>query len=174
MPALILFQYLLLNPVKNLGLRYPLKRISGSCLQECCPWKPLPVVVDTWDSLGFRNLSFSGPKCPEAFIGVFLHILGLALVLSWLPLSTTAKSCTERASRALLGGGVQCSTGSFRSGGEEHLHKGCYCQCFPFQLCFQTKAPPVASCPAQGWTAWEASSGHHSTWGSSVIPKSQN
>lgn len=110
MPAVILFQYLLLNPVKNLGLWYTLKHISGSCLQKCCPWKPLPVIVDTWDSLGFRDLSFSGPKCPEAFIGVFLHILGLALVLSGLPLLMTAKSCPKTASRALPGEWVQCST----------------------------------------------------------------
>lgn len=139
MPALILFQYLLLNPVKNLGLQYPLKRISGSCLQECCLWKPLPVVVDTWDSLGFRNLSFSGPKCPEAFIGVFLHILGLALVLSGLPLPTTAESCTERASRALLGGGVQCSTGSSAVLGRSVCTKGAIASASPSNSAFKPK-----------------------------------
>lgn len=119
MPAVILFQYLLLYPVKNLGLWYPLKHISGS-LQKCCPWKPLPVIVDTWDSLGFRNLSFFGPKCPGAFVGVFLHILGLALVLSGLPLSMAAKSCTQTG--PCLGDGFSAAL----TGGEECLHKGCF------------------------------------------------
>lgn len=85
MPAVILFQYLRLDPIKNLGLWYPLKQGLGSCIQESWPWKPLPVAVDTWDSVGFRNFSFSGQKYPEAFLDVVLHILSLVLALFGLP-----------------------------------------------------------------------------------------
>lgn len=112
MSAIILFQYLWLDPIKNLGLSYPLKHSSGSGIQESCPWKTLLVIVDTWDSLGFRNLSFSGQKYPEAFIDLVLHILSLVLVLlgclcRWLP---------KMAAGPCLVGGFACSTSSFSDG----------------------------------------------------------
>lgn len=62
MPALILFQYLLLNPVKNLGLRYPLKAYFRQLPSRVLPMETSPSCCRHLRFLRFQKLKLFWPK----------------------------------------------------------------------------------------------------------------